>query len=189
MECLADLGWPYPLLDASAVSRAPTRLETNKANNSIAERQSIQEIRSVRFFQHAIALGMKNGRIPRNDAGIDPYKWGVGFPAQMSVDAGNDVTAALNRLKMGLTNERIEAAKEGYVARKIRRDREKEVKQLMEAADRATKFAKSLGNDAWTFEQSMNLFQMFNPNAQPPQQTKPADAQSQSTKPQENNAR
>ncbi len=166
MGALADIGWSWALIDSSMVSRAPTRLETSKANNSISERQSIEEIRTIRFCQHAIAKGMKNGRVPRNDAGIDPYKWGVGFPAQMSVDAGNDVTAALNRLKMGLTNERIEAAKDGYIARKIRRDREKEVKQLMLAADRATKFCKSLGNEEWTFEQSMNLFQMFNPNAQ-----------------------
>jgi hypothetical protein len=162
MEALASLGWSRALMDTSQTSRAPTRLETNKANNSIAERQSTLENISIRFFQYAIAKGMQNGRIPRNDAGTDAYKWGVGFPAQMSVDQGNDVTAALNRLKMGLTNERIEAAKEGYVARKIRRDREKEVKQLMEAASRATQFAQTLGHKTWTFEQSMNLF----PNVQ-----------------------
>ncbi|GEM_PF-2135988 len=166
MECLADLGWPYALLDASATSRAPTRLEAQKANNSISERQSIEEIRSVRFFQYAIAKGMENKRIPRNDAGLDPFKWGVGFPAQLSVDQGNDVTAALNRLRMGLTNERIEAAKDGYIAKHIRRQREKEVRDIMVAADRAYAFAQNLGHKTFTFDQSMALF--YQPSVNPP---------------------
>lgn len=168
MECLADLGWPYPLLDASATGRAPTRLETSKANNSIAERQSVQEIRSVRFFQYAIAKGMELGRIPRNDAGIDPYKWTVGYPAQLSVDLKNDVDSALSRLKMGLTNERIEAAKDGYIAKRIRKQREKEVKGLMLAADRAFKFAVGLGHKTFTFDQAMALFYQPNPNPPTP---------------------
>jgi hypothetical protein len=166
-ECLADLGWPYALLDASATGRAPTRLEAQKANNSLSERQSIEEIRSVRFFQYAIAKGMENGRIPRNDAGIDPFKWGVGFPAQLSVDQGNDVTAALNRLRMGLTNERIEAAKDGYIAKHIRRQREKEVRDLMLAASNALKFARTLaGGEDFTFDQAMALF--YQPSVNPP---------------------
>lgn len=175
MECLADLGWPYALLDASATSRAPTRLEAQKANAAIADRQSTEEIRSVKFFQYAIAKGMENGRIPRNDAGIDPYKWGVGFPAQLSVDQGNDVTAALNRLRMGLTNERIEAAKDGYIASHIRRQREKEVRDMMAAADRALKFAKTLGHDQFTFDQAMALFYQPGPNppTPPPQPAEP----------------
>lgn len=176
MECFADIGWSWSLIDTSMTSRAPTRLETNKANNSISERQSIQEARSIRFFQHAIAKGMANGRIPKNDAGIDPYKWSVGFPAQMSVDQGNDVTAALNRLKMGLTNERIEAAKEGYTDKHIRRQRRKEVKQLMQAADEAFNFAKGLGHDDFTFQQAMELFYQPNPNSTAqPQNNQPAE--------------
>lgn len=189
MECLADLGWPYALLDATATSRAPTRMETQKANNAIHERQTIAEARSIRFFQFAIAKGMENGRIPRNDAGIDPYKWGVGYPAEMSVDQGNDVTAALNRLRMGLTNERIEAAKEGYIGKHIRQQREKEVRQLMLAADRACKFAKTLGHETFTFDQAMALFYQPGPNPpQPAAQPQPqgeGEPQSKPGKPEE----
>lgn len=171
MECLADLGWPYPLLDASSTGRSPTRLETSKANNSIYERQTIQEVRSVRFFQYAIAKGMANGRIPKNNAGLDPYKWAVGFPAQISVDQKNDVDSALSRLRMGLTNERIESAKDGYIAKHIRRQREKEVKDLMLAADRAYKFAQSLGHDNYSFDQAMGMF--YQPSPNPPQPLPP----------------
>lgn len=176
MECLADVGWSWSLIDTSMTSRAPTRLETSKANNSISERQSTQDARSIRFFQHAVALGMKYGRISKNDAGIDPYKWGVGYPAQLSVDQGNDVTAALNRLRMGLTNERIEAAKDGHIAKNIRRQRRKEVKDLLSAAADALKFARTLeGGDKFTFDQAVALFYQPSPNAPTPmpQQNEP----------------
>jgi len=167
MECLADLGWSWSLIDTSMVSRAPTRMETSKANNSMTERQSIQEIRSIRFFQYSIAKGMDNGRIPKNRNGIDPYKWGIGFPKEMSVDQGNDTKSALDRLRMGLTNERIEAAKEGLIAKRIRKDREKEVKELLTAAKRAKDYAASIGENQFTFEQAMSLF--YQPTANPPQ--------------------
>jgi hypothetical protein len=170
MECLADLGWPYALLDASAISRAPTRMEASKANNSISDRQTIEEIRTIRFCQYAVAKGMDLGRIPRNDAGIDPYKWGVGFPAQLSIDAGNDATAALNNLRMGLTNERIEAAKSGYIAKHILRQREKEIAAKLQAADRAVKFVKTLGYPNFSFEQALSLFYQPSPNAPTPAQ-------------------
>jgi hypothetical protein len=176
MECLSDLGWSYELLDGSGVSRAPTRLVTQKANNSIYERQSIEEIRSVQFFQHAIAKGMENGRISKNRNGTDPYKWGVGFPATISIDQGNDVTAALNRLKMGLTNERIEVSKDGYIAKNIRKQRRKEVTSILQAAHDAWEFAvKTLGHKDFTFQQAMELFYQPNPNSTAqPQQIEPA---------------
>lgn len=183
METLSDLGWSWSLIDVSRTGRAPTRLETNKANKSINDRQSIQEARSIRFFQHAIAKGMKRGRIPQNDAGIDAYKWGIGFPAEMSVDQGNDATAALNRLRMGLTNERIEAAKEGYIAKHIRRQREREVKDLMDASDRALKYARSLGHDTYTFDQAMALFYQPGPNPPTPQVTEAGETETKPGKP------
>ncbi len=181
MECLADLGWSWPLIDTSLTGRAPTRLETSKANNSISERQSIQEIRSVKFFQYAIKIGMMRGHIPHNNSATDCYKWAVGFPALMSVDSGNDVTSALNRLKMGLTTERIEAAKDGYIAKHLRRQRRKEVKELLQAASDAQSFANSLpGGELFTFDQAMNLFYQNSPN--PPQPVQPAQT-SADTKP------
>lgn len=170
MECLADLGWSWSLIDTSMVSRAPTRMETSKANNSMTERQSIQEVRSVRFFQYAIARGMDTGKIPKNRAGLDPYKWGIGFPKEMSVDAGNDTKSALDRLRMGLTNERIEAAKEGLIAKRILRDREKEIQAKMSAAARAKAFAASLGETNFSFEQAMSLFYQPTANVPQPQQ-------------------
>ncbi len=189
-ECLKDIGWSYELLDMSSTGRAPTRLTTEAANLSITDRQSIQKARTIQFIRFAVAKGIKNKQIPANDAGsgMDAMKWGIGFPAQMSVDQGNDVTAALNRLKMGLTNERIEAAKDGHVAKHILRQREKEVQAKLSAADRAFKFAKGLGHDGFTFQQAMELFYQPNPNsaAQPTapysEETDPAKPEPQKKK-------
>lgn len=183
MECLADLGWSWPLIDTSLTGRAPTRLETSKANNSISERQSIQETRSIRFFQYAIKRGMMLGHIPHNNSATDPYKWAVGFPAQMSVDSGNDVTSALNRLKMGLTTERIEAAKDGYIAKHLRRQRKKEVFELMKAAGEALAFAKTIpGAENFTFDQSMALFYQNSPNPPQPAPPQPEPKQNEQNK-------
>lgn len=179
MECLADLGWSWSLIDTSMVSRAPTRMETSKANNSMTERQSIQEIRSVRFFQYAIAKGMESGKLKKNRNGLDPFKWGIGFPKEMSVDQGNDTKSALDRLRMGLTNERIEAAKEGLISKRILRDREKEVQAKIMAASRARKFAESQG-ETITFDQAMSYF--YQPTANVPQPAQPAAQDNQNNK-------
>lgn len=184
IECLADLGWSWPLINSSDTGRAPTRLETNKANNSISDRQSTQEARSLRFFQYAIAKGMELGRIPRNDVGTDAFKWAVGYPAEMSVDAGNDVTASLNRLRMGLTNERIEAAKNGYIAKHIKKQRKKEIKELLLAAEDACAFAQGLkGGENFTFDQAMALFYQPGPNPPTPPPPAPEEPAKPAVKP------
>lgn len=180
MESLADLGWSWSLTDTSMVSRAPTRLETSKANNSMSERQLTQEPRSIRFFQHAIAKGMDKGRIPKNRNGTDPYKWGVGFSKELSVDVGNDVKADIERLRSGLTTERIIAAKEGYIAKHILRQREKEIREKMTAADRALQFAKTMGH-TMTFEAAMALF--YQQSANPPINQAPQQAAPKTEKP------
>lgn len=189
-ECLKDIGWSYELLDMSSTGRAPTRLTTEAANISITDRQSIQRTRTIQFVRYAVAKGIKNKQIPENDAGggMDAMKWAIGYPAQMSVDQGNDVQAALSRLKMGLTNERIEAAKDGHISKHIRRQRKKEIKDIMDAANEAYDYAHSMGHEGFTFQQAMELHYQPNPNsaAQPTapysEQPEPAEPTPQKTK-------
>lgn len=175
-ETLADLGWSWSLTDSSNTSRAPTRVEMEKANNSVESRQSVEEARSVQFFQYAIAKGMQNGRIPKNSNGTDPFKWGIGFPAKMTVDQGNDVTASLNRLRMGLTSRRRLDAQDGYIYKHTLREQRKEVRALMQAASDALKFARGLqGGENFTFDQAMAMFYQPSPNAPMPVTAPAAD--------------
>lgn len=183
MQALADVGWSWSLIDSTTISRAPTRLETSKANNSITERQSIQEIRSIRFFQYAIKKGMMLGHIPHNNSATDPYMWGVGFPAQLSVDTGNDVKSAIDSLKMGWTSDRIEAQKNGYNSRHILHQREKEYKAKLTAANNAMAFAQGLEHaKAVTFDQHMSFFYQNSPNPPQPLQPQAADTKPEPAK-------
>lgn len=166
-ELLKDAGWSYELLDMSSTGRAPTRLTTETANASIHDRQTIEKSRTIQFIRYSVMKGMEQNKISRNDSamGMDALRWGIGLPAQMSVDQGNDVTAALQRLKMGLTNERIEAAKDGHVAKHILRQRIKEISAKALAADTIYKQITGMGHKDFTFQQAMELFYQPNPNS------------------------
>lgn len=180
-ECLDDLGFSYEFLDLSSTGRAPTRLAVELANASIWDRQSTLERRMLEFTRYAVAKGMKHGFIPKNDAGIDPYLWEFGLPKQMSVDAGNDVAAQLNRLKMGLTNERIEAAKDGRIAKRILRERLKEGMAKVDAAKALADYA-ARQNIGFSFDKAFEFFYQPNPNSNvQPQQ---AEAQKPNEAPQ-----
>lgn len=146
-ECLLDLGWPFELTDLSSTGRAPTRLSCELANNSLWQTQCTGETRLLWFVKFGIAQGIKHHHLPSPPAGAldEPYKWTFGYPKEMSVDAGNDVTASLNRLRYGLTSQRIESAKWGYVLQRVRQDRLRENVQLITDADALVKFAESKG--------------------------------------------
>lgn len=167
MELLSDLGWSLKLLTSDGTSGAPTRLEVQKANNSVHDRQTIEKARTIQFIRYAVSKGIQEGKIPRNDdgSGMDSMRWGIGFPAELTVDAGNDVTASLQRLKMGLTNERIESAKSGHVAKHILRQRLKEISAKAIAADTIYKQITGMGHKDFTFQKAMELFYQPNPNS------------------------
>jgi len=180
-ECLQDLGWPYELLDMKSGGRSPTRLTCITANKSIWERQSTGWERMLEFTRYAVAVGMNAGFIPRNDAGMDPYLWEFGLPAELSVDEGNAVKASLDKLRMGLTTQDIEAAKDGRVVKSIRAQRKKEVFGLIDDADDAVKYAKAKGHDM-PFVSAMEKFYQSGSNPQSPPQPKP-EAKPQPTNP------
>lgn len=158
-ECLNDYGWLYELTDLSSTGRAPTRLGTELVNNSIWQKQSTGETRLNWFIKFAIGVGIANKHIPPPPAGPlhEPYLWTFGYPKEMSVDAGNDVKASLERLRYGLTSQRVECARWGYVLKRINRDREKEVAELLERAARVVEQAKALGHEL-PFLKALELF-------------------------------
>jgi hypothetical protein len=143
-ECLHDYGWLYELTDLASTGRSPTRLATELVNNSIWAKQSTGETRLFGFVKFAVAMGIRHKHIPAAPDGPldEPYKWTFGLPKEMSVDAGNDVKASLERLRYGLTSQRIESARWGYVQKRIDRDREKEVKALLDRVARVRDFAR-----------------------------------------------
>jgi hypothetical protein len=156
---IASVGWLYELLDLTSTGRAPTRLACDIANQSIWDRQSAGYRRWKRMVSYAIAKGMKEGFISRNEDGIDPYLWEPGLPKQLSVDAGNDLQAAREDLKMGMTSHRIEAQKRGYHRKEIERDRLEEVRDLVAMAKQIHAESPEV-----PFERAMDLLEQRSPN-------------------------
>jgi hypothetical protein len=178
-ENIYGLGWLFELIDVSSTGRAPTRLACDLANNNIWNLQMPGEERLSWFTKFAIITGIKNKHIPAPNApplSDDPYRWTFGYPKEISVDQGNDVTASLNRLRYGLTSQRVESARYGYVLKRIRRDRQKEVAALIEDAAGAVKQAKAAGHDL-PFVKAMEMFWMPSANSasmpSQPAQSKP----------------
>jgi hypothetical protein len=158
---LASIGWLYELLDLTSTGRAPTRLACDIANQSVWDRQSTGYRRWKRIVSYGIAKGMKEGFVSRNEDGLDPYLWEPGLPKLLSVDAGNDLQAAREDLKMGMTSHRIEAQKRGYHRKEIERDRLEEVRDLVAMAKKIHSESPEV-----PFERAMDLLEQRSPNPQ-----------------------
>jgi hypothetical protein len=127
-ECLASIGWHFELLNLASTGRAPTRLVCDLANQTISSRQYTAERRARRIIGYALFKAMKHGFLSKNDDPRDVLKWEFGYPAEMSVDAGNDAKAAIDFLKAGMTTRGIEAQKQGRRAEVIKKGRLTEIK-------------------------------------------------------------
>lgn len=169
---ISSVGWLYELLNLSSTGRAPSRLACDIANQSIGERQSSGLRRWKRMIAYAIAKGMKEGFLSHNDDGGDPYKWEVGFPKQVSVDAGNDEQADRENLKIGTSSKMIIAQKKGRHWRDIDAQRKREVQQLIDDAREISK-----KNTEVSFERAMELLEQRTPNGSPIQDVAPAAGQ------------
>lgn len=177
-EALDDYGFPYEFLNLSSTGRAPTRLACELVNNSIWQKQSTGEERLLWFVKYAIGVGIESGAIPEPRGNpAEAFKWTFGYPKEMSVDAGNDVTASLARLRMGLTSQRIESAKWGYVQKRIDSDRRKEAKAHVDMAIELMGYAKAKGQEM-SFREAREFF--YQPGVQPsPEQQKPQPAKTE----------
>ncbi len=158
---ISSVGWLYELLDLSATGRAPSRLACDIANQSIWDRQSAGWRRWKRMTAYAIAKGMKEGYLSKNNDGADPYKWEPGLPKQLSVDAGNDEQADRENLKLGTTSKAILAQKKGYHWRQIKDNRKEELQSLIEDAREI-----AAANPEVPFEKAMELLEQRTPNGQ-----------------------
>jgi hypothetical protein len=173
-EALDDYGFPYEFLNLSSTGRAPTRLACELVNNSIWQKQSTGEERLLWFVRYAIGVGIQTGQLPEPRGNpAEAFKFTFGYPKEMSVDAGNDVTASLARLRMGLTSQRIESAKWGYVQKRIDSDRRKEGRNIVDNAIDLMTYAQGKGQEL-TFRDAREFF--YQPGvqpSQPPQPTQP----------------
>jgi hypothetical protein len=168
-DSLASVGWHYELLDLSETGRASARLLADLANMSIWDRQAGVLRRWKRIVGYALAKGAKHGFISRPKDPRDFALWLPGFPKQLSVDAGNDVKASIDKIKFGLSTLGIEAAKDGYHPDFIRDQQENELREAFAMADRLFPLVSSKGVG---YMDVVQMVRQNNPNpvTQPPQQ-------------------
>lgn len=157
---LASVGWYAELLDLSQTGRAPSRILCDLANRSIGSRQTTGWKRWKRAITYAVGKGMKNGLIPKNNDGADPYRWEPGYPKPVSVDAGNEANADREALKMGLTTRSIVSQKM-HGAHYLAVDDQRE-KELRETFERARYMAKDFPE--MNFDRCLELLEQRNPN-------------------------
>ena len=114
---LLSIGWFFEMTDPSKIGGASVRLIQDQARASIRQRQETIRKRASRAIRYAVALGMKNKLIPRNDLMVgsvpDWAKFDFELPAQLTVDAGYDRQADVEDLKLGLTTKARIGAKSG----------------------------------------------------------------------------
>ena len=167
---LLAVGWFYELTDPSKIGGASVRLIQDQARASVRQRQKTIRKRARRAVTYAVALGMKNKFIPRNDS--DWWKFDFELPCQITVDQGYDRQADVEDLKLGITTKAAIGAKSGrwWEATDAQRDREFEA-LLTRAQKHAKKFNLSI-------EYVLDRLEQRNPNPAPlaandqkPQQT------------------
>ncbi len=166
---ISSVGWFAELLDLKSTGRAPSRILTDLANQTIWARQRTGYRRWKRAVGYAIAKGMKIGQVPKNNDGFDPYLWEPGLPKPLQVDAGNDAQADRESLKLGTTTEAILAQKNhGLHRSEIKRIRAQEIRDNIA-------LAKSIAEESGLpLERCLELIEQRSPNPIAQQQQKPA---------------
>ncbi len=170
-SALASVGWAIELLDLTSTGRAPTRLLCDLANQSIWSRQCTAYRRWRRAIAYATAKAMKTGYLRRNNDIVDAMSFEPGLPKPLSVDAGNDAQADREGLKLGTHNKAIIAQRtHGIHYKAIDKQREKEIYETLEAAERLSATHSWLSKDRaleLLEQRSPNPIQMNQPKAQP----------------------
>lgn len=158
--CLASVGWYIELLDLQKTGRAPSRILCDLANQTIGARQRTGYRRWRRAVSYALAVGMKNGYLSRNDRGADAYLMEPGMPKPISVDAGNEATADREALKLGLTNKSIVSQKmHGLHYRRV--DEQRAI-ELRETIGRAVELNKEFPQIS--VDRALELLEQRSPN-------------------------
>lgn len=171
-SALASVGWAIELLDLTSTGRAPTRLLCDLANQSIWSRQCTAYRRWRRAVAYATAKAMKTGYLRRNDDIVDAMSFEPGLPKPLSVDAGNDAQADREGLKLGTHNKAIIAQRtHGLHYRAIDQQREKEIRETIEAAERLS------ADHGWVSkDRALELLEQRSPNPIAQQQQQKAQA-------------
>jgi hypothetical protein len=161
---LNAIDWYIELIRLGDTGRASTRMLCDLGNASIRNRRDTLRPRWQRAVSYAIAKGMQNGLIPKNDD--DPFSFTPGMPKNLSVDEGNDEQADRENLKMGTTSKHHIAQRHGHFWKQIDKERDEELKAAIDRANELVQYSVFNGQPQLSFEQAMELLEQRAPNPQ-----------------------
>ncbi len=170
-KSFAGANWPYSMAWKSEASNGTvTRSDLNKAKMAVVDRQSLLTPSARRKLRYAVSVAM----MPVSEGGLGilpPYpgkdkggflKWGFIMPPQISIDEGRDRDAVREDWKIGFVSLAEIAAQRGTTVEQIRKERDMEVRDLV---DRAKAIAKEKDIE---FEVALMLLQQPTANANVP---------------------
>ena len=161
---LLSLGWAYELCDPSKIGGASVRLIQDMARNSVKSRQRAIRRRCRRAINYALAVAMKTGRLPRNEA--DWWKFDYEVPALLTVDAGYDEQADRENLKIGSSTLAEVCQKKGKWWEDQRKQKRREAFDLIDQASEVKTYAASKGMTL-SDENAISMIQERSANPQP----------------------
>lgn len=134
------LGWPYEMLNCSALGGAAVRLVQSEARNAIRARQNTLARVAKFIVGYAVAKGMEKELIPAN-YDDEWYNWQFNFGPLLTVDNGYEAEADRKGLLLGTNTLEQVAAKNGEDWYELRDQTSKEVTDLLTRAQKiATQF-------------------------------------------------
>lgn len=106
-SALAGANWPYSLVWKPTGQGTAERVELQKADRSVMDRQDLLEPIARRRIGWAISVAINNGELsayPGQDHG-GFLKWEFTKPAKISIDLGRDANAQIEAWRAGFRNQ------------------------------------------------------------------------------------
>lgn len=98
---LAGVNWPMSLTVEAVSNGTANRVEMQRAENSVSDRQSLLKPFARKAVTFAVSKAMENGDIPFNK---EFWKWTFTTPKKLSIDIGRDRNARLKDYESGVLN-------------------------------------------------------------------------------------
>jgi len=111
--------WPRGLIYTDDIDRAAGRAITQQVRHIIWSKQRTLERTARWWMDRAISWGMRNGRIPVNNLGSDPYNYEFSLPGEFTIDESYDGKLQMTLLGRCCISRGIIAAKQGLQEKKI----------------------------------------------------------------------
>jgi hypothetical protein len=156
---MVAIGWPFELLDPSAIGGASVRLIQDQARASVRARQKSILRRARRCVQYAIGTAMDRKFLSMNPDPDDFMLWDFERPAELTVDEGYSEQADRENLLLGSTTLSAVVQKKGRWWEDVRKQRTKENLDLVDRAAEIIAHAKTKHDITLTPREALDMMQ------------------------------